>query len=441
MTVALSIPDALREIAGRDSLRMGKEIEGYSLGGTIPRAAVSPADESAVSRILALAWEEGLSVVPWGSGAHQSIGHPPVPYDLAVDLRRLNRVVEHEPADMTATAQAGIGMADLQGHLGASGQFLPLDAGMADRATLGGVLATRLSGPLRCRYGTARDLVLGLRVAHADGTITKAGAKVVKNATGYDMTKLYVGSHGTLGIILEATFRVFPRPVAEQGWWLPAPDLGTAQALANRILGSHIVPNRVELLEETAGQACGGSHHGSALLVSVAGVPEAIRAQADDLGRIAGEVGIAPIEVNAPERTWNALSDFPWLPADWNGRGHRAVWRGGVPPADCARAMQAIREAAGPWSEAGMAASVAHGALRGTFRVATCEALVSSLTAAREALAVLGGFLTVLDAPAQVRAKVDVWGPAPDGLTVMRRLKREFDAKGVLNPGRFVGGI
>jgi glycolate oxidase FAD binding subunit len=103
--------------------------------------------------------------------------------------------------------------------------------------------------------------------------------------------------------------------------------------------------------------------------------------------------------------------------------------------------MQAIREAAGLWSEAGMAASVAHGALRGPFRVATCEALVSSLTAAREALVVLGGFLTVLDAPAQVRAKVDVWGPAPDGLTVMRRLKREFDAKGVLNPGRFVGGI
>jgi hypothetical protein len=96
--------------------------------------------------------------------------------------------------------------------------------------------------------------------------------------------------------------------------------------------------------------------------------------------------------------------------------------------------MQAIREAAGPWSETGMAASVAHGALRGTFRIATCEALVSSLTAAREALAVLGGFLTVLDAPAQVRAKVDVWGPAPDGLTVMRRLKREFDAKGFSTP-------
>ncbi len=441
MPVATSLTDGLHAIVGADGVFTGPALAEYRLGPATPHAVVFPRDESEVSRLLRLAWEEGLAVVPWGSGGHQSLGYPPSRYDLALNLRRLNRVLEYEPADMTATAQAGIRLADLQRHLEAGRQFLPLDPPLASQATLGGILGGNLSGPLRCRYGTARDLVLGIRVAHADGTITKGGAKVVKNVTGYDITKLYLGSHGTLGVILEATFRVYPRPPAEQAWWLSTPELEAAHALAIRILGSHLAPTRVELLDGPAGRACGSPAQGPALFVSIAGVPEAIRAQAVDLARIAGEFGTAPTEDPAAPRTWAGLSDFPWLNAERNGKGHGAIWRGGVLPSDCARGMRAIHEASSEWADTAMAASVAHGIVRGTFRAETPEALARSLAASREALAALGGFLVVLDAPAPVRAQVDVWGPPLDGVGVMQRLKAAFDAKGILNPGRFVGGI
>jgi glycolate oxidase FAD binding subunit len=441
MTVATSITDGLRAILGSDHVLTAEGIARYRLGTTAPQAVVLPQDESEVSRVLALAWQEDLGVVPWGGGTHQWLGCAPTRYDLALDLSRLNRLLEHEPADMTATAQAGIRMADLQRHLGPSGQFLALDPPLVQGATLGGILAANLSGPLRCHYGTLRDLVLGIRVAHADGTITKGGAKVVKYHAGYDMPKLYIGSWGTLGIILEATFRVYPRPVAQQGWWLPTPDMESAQAMAIGILGSHLVPNRVELLDGVAGLACGAPGHGPALLVSCAGVPEAVQGQASDLARIAREFRSPPTQVQSAESTWTALSDFPWSSTSGNGTEHRAIWRGSVLPADCARGMRVIHEATKQRAEVGMAASVAHGILRGVFRAPTPEALASSLLAAREALGTLGGLLVVLDAPAAVRTRVDVWGPPPDALALMQGLKAAFDSKGILNPGRFVGGI
>jgi glycolate oxidase FAD binding subunit len=441
MTVATSITAGLRAIVGADHVRTGECLARYRLGTTIPEAAVVPGDESEVSRVLGLAWEEGLAVVPWGEGAHQSIGDRPVRYDLALELRRLNRLVEYEPADMTATAQAGIRMTDLQAQLGGGGQFLPLDAALAGRASLGGILATKLTGTLRCRYGTARDLVLGLRVAHADGTITRAGAKVVKNATGYDVTKLYLGSHGTLGIILEATFRVYPQPAAEQTWWLPFPDLTAAQRLANRILGSSLVPSRVELLDGGTSWAWGGSDRGAGLLVSISGIPEAIRAQTGDLARLAGEFDASPCEIHEPGYLWAALNDFPWVTEDPERAGLWTIWRGGVLPADCARAVDAIQTAIAQGTATRIASSVAQGALRGEVRAPSVEVLAKSLTAARDALAALGGYLVVLDAPEAVRPYVDVWGPPPDGFSAMKRLKAEFDPKGILNPGRFVGGI
>ncbi len=439
MILATTPLEKLCAIVGADAFVTGEALGTYRLGGGKPQAAILPADDGEVSKSLACAWEEGLGVVPWGGGTYQSVGHPPRRYDLALDLRRLNRLLVHEPADMTATAQAGIRMVELQRQLADRGQFLPLDVPFPERATLGGVLSGKVSGPLRCRYGTARDLVLGLRLAHADGTLTKCGAKVVKNATGYDVTKLYLGSHGTLGIILEATLKVVPRPEVEQGWWLAGHDPGTAQTLADRILGSHLVPNRVEMLDEAAGRECGLS--GSGLAVSISGLPETVQGQRASLERIAGESGIIAAEIRDVEGIWRALSDFPWANTGWSGGEVHALWRGGAPPADSAKAMLAIREATPQSVGVSTAATVAHGILRGRFRSEAPEAVVHGLRAAREVLGALGGFLTVLDAPASVRAHVDVWGPAPEGFGVMQRLKTAFDPKGILNPGRFVGGI
>jgi len=436
-----SIVKGLGEILGGERVQAGVGIAAYRLGSMTPQAVAFPGEEGEVARLLAFACREELGVVPWGGGAHQSIGAIPSRYDVAIDLCRMDRLLEHEPADMTATAQAGIRMVELQHRLGVHGQFLPLDPPLLDRATLGGILATRLSGPLVCRYGTARDLVLGLRIVHADGTVVRSGAKVVKNASAYDMTKLYLGSYGTLGVIVEATFRVHPLPAMEQGWWIAASDLELSQAVGIRILGSSLVPNRTELVDGPALRVLGGPAADSALLVSVAGVAEAVQGQASSLARLAAEFGLTLVEFRPPEGGWSVVADFPWINPDRKETGSRAVWRASVLPTECARAMRDVQQAVNRWAEARMIASVGQGALRGAFYADSPEDIGQSLAAAREALKAIGGVLVILEVPDSLRFECDMWGVAPDALGLMQRLKTAFDPKRILNPGRFVGGI
>jgi glycolate oxidase FAD binding subunit len=443
MTVATGgrILERLRTLLGSEKLLTGAAASRYRLGDLDPLATVCPVDEAQVSAVLALASTEGLGVVPWGSGAHQSLGDLPSRYDLALDLGRLNRVLTYEPGDLTATVQAGIGLGELQRRVGDHGQLFPLDPPLADRATLGGVLAANLSGPLRCRYGTARDLILGVRVAHADGTITKGGSRVVKNATAYDITKLYIGSHGTLSVILEATLRLHPRPAMAQGWWLGGAELEACQEVAVRVLGSYLAPQRLEILDEGAAQACGCPLRGAALAVSFAGVAAAVREQGAILSKMAEASGLRSIEIADSTQAWRRVQDFPWGVGEAEKTGCRAAWRGSVLPSDGAKASRALHEALGDCERGGVAITASHGTLRGASTASSVEALTDGLSAARRALESLGGFLVLMDAPHPVRRSVGVWGQPPAGVDRMRQLKDAFDPRRILNPGRFVDGI
>jgi glycolate dehydrogenase FAD-binding subunit len=433
--------DALREALGADKVLTGAGAAAYRLAGAEPTAAVLPRAEADVSRALALAFQKGLGVVPWGGGVHQSLGNPPSRYDVALDLRHLNRVLAYEPADMTATVQAGIRLTELQHRVGEAGQLWPLDPPLGDQATVGGIVAANLNGPLRCRYGTVRDLVLGVRVAHADGTITKAGARVVKNATAYDLTKLYAGSYGTLGVLLEATLRLQPRPAVERGWLLAGTAIEECHEAAMRILGSHLAPNRVELLDGAGAEGCGISQGGSALVVSFAGVKEAVQDQGESVRIMAGELGLRVAEIENPAQTWRVLQDFPWSAQGSGSSAFRVLWRGSVLPSDGGKAMHAVRDAVSGYGEVAIAATACHGVLRGVLRASQGDRVASGVAAAREALTALGGFLVVMDVPDPVRGTLDVWGPMPAEVTWMRQIRAAFDAKAILNPGRFIDAI
>src|SRR5205085_3792695 len=160
--------------------------------------------------------ETGVPIVPWGGGSAIGVGAPAARAGLVLVLTRLAALVEHEPGDLTTTAQAGITIATLQVALRARGQWLSLDPPDAARATLGGVMAANASGPRRHLYGTARDLVIGMTVVTADGAVVRAGGKVVKNVAGYDLPKLFVGSYGTLGIVVDVTVKLRPVPDQER---------------------------------------------------------------------------------------------------------------------------------------------------------------------------------------------------------------------------------
>ncbi|HEU5195006.1 MAG TPA: FAD-binding oxidoreductase, partial [Methylomirabilota bacterium] len=240
-----------------------------AIDGQRPRWVVRPCTLEDAARVVALAHDEGLAVAPRGGGHAQALGGVPAAIDVVLDLAGLDAIIEYNPDDLTVTVQAGCTAGALASVLADRRQTLPIDPpGWATR-TLGGIAATAASGPLRARYGTLRDLLLGVRFIQADGVMTWGGAKVVKSVTGYDVPKLMVGALGTLGVIGELTLRLHPLPESEATCLLVLRHAGEALDVVARIVDSTIQPQRLELLDAGAMAACGLPAAAAGLVVSI----------------------------------------------------------------------------------------------------------------------------------------------------------------------------
>jgi glycolate dehydrogenase FAD-binding subunit len=387
-----------------------------------------------VSRILALAHAERLAVSPRGSGSALALGNPPRRLDLVVDLARLHAVADYVPEDMVASVEAGTSLAALGRQLAERGQMLALDPLGGSSRSIGGILATNASGPLRVRYGTARDLTLGVRFVQADGTITWGGAKVVKSVTGYDVPKLMVGSLGTLGIIVGATLRLHPLPPARGSWLFAWHARDATDGFLASLMASSLEPDRVALLNGKASRAYGCAGDTLAVLVSIGSVDEAVSSQGHAMSELARTHGAEAQEL--PVSCWERLgavltgdvslrvSSEPKRVVFWLGELERFASGLGLGVSAVAQAGNGVMQAA----------------LRGEVSSAALDG--GLLRPLREALAPEGGSVVVERAPSSLKAHCDVWGPiTTDSLAIMSRLKKQFDPDGNLNPGRFVGGL
>jgi glycolate oxidase FAD binding subunit len=423
-------------------------MDAYHVDGRTPWAVVTPGDIDQVAAVLALAHREELAVIPWGGGTTMGMGHPPERFDIVLSLQRLNRVLEHEPADLVATAQAGISMDDLQRHLGSRGQWWPVDPPHSASATLGGVLATNASGPKRLLYGTARDLLIGIKVVHADGVISKAGGKVTKNVTGYDMMKLYIGSLGTLAIITEATLKLRPSPPIRQLVWSTFLNAEGAVETARRLLTSGLLPNAVELVnppvtaflrQTDAGQEGG---EGWSLMVGIDGSELVVERQRREIEAL-GRAGSATGWWTGPDdgALWQALqSRFRPRGADPTDR---VVIRVGTVRTHLRAILDQITEAGSRLnSPIELSARFGNGLVYASFPLhRTSEPpayLTEALTGMRVELASERGYLVVESAPPAFKTDFDCWGDVGPQTEVMAGLKRAFDPRRVLNPGRFI---
>ena len=430
-----SLHDALTDMVGRPHLlRDEAALARYAVDGLVPGVVVRPASAEEVGRVLALCAAERLAVVPRGAGTSQGLGNPPRRLDLVLELGRLGAVQEYVPEDMVATVGVGLTLAGLGAHLAPHRQMLALDPPGGGPRSVGGVLATNASGPLRFRYGTGRDLLLGARFVQADGTLTWGGAKVVKSVTGYDVPKLLVGSLGTLGILVEATLRLHPMPPAARSWQVGLPSHAVAGAFLAALVDSPLQPDRAALLDATGLRRAGLTADPVALLLSIGSVAEAVAQQGRALEALAtGQGGrVEPIA----ELAWSALGaavDAPVLLRlaseprrllDWAGLGRAAAGRLGV--------------------EMALLAQPGHGVLQMAVESSPdprrlAQELVRPLRAAVEAE---GGSLVVERAPIELKRICEVWGSInPEILRIMKRIKVEFDPDDVLSPGRFVGGL
>lgn len=403
------------------------------LDGRAPEAAVRPRSDADVQTILALAHEHGLTVAPIGGGTMTALGMPPERYDLALDLAAMDGVVDYEPDDFTITVETGMPLAALQRRLAEHGQFVPLDQAQFERATVGGIAAVGRGGLRRRTFGYPRDWVIGMRMVRADGTPIKGGGRVVKNVSGYDLPKLFCGSLGTLGVIVEVTFKLRPLPTSDQMTILAADDFAAALAAGRAAMRAEpSLQAAVALSADAAGELAGGA----ALALRMSGLEQAVvesLTRATDAARTAGATGGAATDQGVIE-TWQAIFDLELAtPAD------QLRLRLGVPPASLAEAVGHVR--ASVPGAARWIAAVDSGLLFVDTPCADLDEAARGIEAARAALAPLGGNLTVEQAPPELKQRVDVWGPAGEGGRLMHRVKQEFDPHRTLNPGRFVDGI
>ena len=354
---------------------------------------------------------------PWRSG---HVGQPVEPPEVEVSTERLDRVVEHNEGDLTAVFQAGVPVARAQEALAGAGQMVALDPpydrpGEGDRATIGGVVATGDSGPLRHRYGAPRDLVLGITVALSDGTVAKAGGKVIKNVAGYDLAKLFTGSFGTLGLIVEVVMRLHPRPPETVTAAGASDDPDALGAAASAVAHSPFGP---ECLDVSWGEG-----HGEVMARFVGAAPEAGAREVVKLMRGAGlDARLA------------AEDDDRWDRQRARQRSSDgAVLRVSGLASELPKVLRSARDlGASVVGRAGLGLSWM------TLGPADAPDLVSDIEEVRRRLHPYP--CVVLDAPAEVREKVEVWGDEA-AVPLMRRVKTRFDGPGVCNPGIYVGGI
>lgn len=434
MTAIGMLANRLEAALGADAvIGDARTLSAYAVDGKTPHVRCLPHSAEQVATVLGLCAEAGAATIPWGGGTAMRLGNIPRQADVVVDLARLDQLVEHDDANLTATAQAGMKVAVLQDLLGRRHQFLAIDPPSPSRATIGGTVAANTNGARRMLYGGVRDLVIGMKVVLATGEQVKAGGKVVKNVAGYDMCKLFVGSLGTLGIITEVTWKMAPLPETAATILAVGPLAQTLQ-LAKEVFASPLLPAEMALLSSSVVEAFGRQGGHPALAVWAEGFEEAVARHLRDVRTMAERNGLStevlPEEVH--QQGWASVRDFGTDPS-------RVVYRVTVPLTSVPAVVTAIDQ----WTTSERGARYLAHAGAGTVW-ASLDADPSSrhwfprlISLAHEH----GGHTTMMTAPPAVKEGIDVWGPSPPSFAIMREIKQQFDPLGLLNPGRFVGGL
>ena len=393
-----------------------------------------------LSEVMSLANEEGVATIPLGGRTQRSLGNPPRRYDLAVDMRGLDRLVQYEPSDLTVTVEAGMSLAQLDEILSAEGQFLPLEVPRPVESTVGGMLAAATSGPLSMTCGFPRDWLIGVKVVNADGRVTKGGGRVVKNVTGYDMNKLYTGSLGTLGVIVEASFKVSPRPAGLTTLTAEFDSLYGAIEGAWSLMEGYGGPDALTLLNGAVAERLGLGVAGYVLMVRFLGRERVVKGRVARAKVSMQSAGAEEVnELGGEEASmWQSLVDLPWADDVTQMLGVRCS----VLPTEVGMLLQNLEQIKSWNLNHGLVANMGTGLVRSLswgdaapseydLRV---QRVIRQMTEQRSAW-------VVEHCTPFLKNGRDVWGPLPSGLGIMRRLKLALDPHGILSPGRFVGGI
>jgi glycolate oxidase FAD binding subunit len=470
----------LAKIAGPDRLKTDPGvIAQYAVDGVVPKAVVFPKDTRMVAALVQCASRGNLAMVPWGSGTKMAMGNPPKRLDLVVCMARMNHMLDVDTANLTITVEAGVKFRDVQARLATeedrcylpledlkteagefvcsdrshSGCFLPLDPPFSEKATIGGIVASNTTGPRRLLYGLPRDLVLGVRFVTPKGDIIGTGGKTVKNVSGYDLSKLMIGSLGSLGILCEMTLRLLPLPEKMETLLFSFDSFSDAGAFAGAVLGTKLLPAAVEVanraaLENTDFRGTLQFSPGSyAVLVALEAFDEAVtrmrkellamaphfKAKGDALvqedkhrlfwlsvGELQGTAvqrfpRLVTLQLNYPLSAWKTIFEFADKTLSHARLDHTMLCHTG-------NSLTLINLLPDP---------------NGADDKSLVEAAAALLAECRK----VGGNVVVQRAPTDLKGALSVWGEPGSDLPLMKRIRVEIDPTSLMNPGRFAVGL
>ena len=451
MPVATENIETLRSLLSAPVQSDAAARERFRVDGRVPEAVVEPASVEELAEVVRWARARRVALVPVTSGCYLPLGNPPRAAEVAVSLARLNRVLHYDPGDLTFGVEAGMLLADAKKHIGTDRLILPADPPYADRAAIGGLLAAHASGPLRFGYGTWRDFVVGMKFVSGEGKLVKSGGRVVKNVAGYDLGKLLIGSLGTLGIITEVNFKLFPAPAAAASFVFSFETAEAALDARMRIVHSAWQPRALELLDPRAGELTATpalSRDHWSLVVAVGGVERVIERYQRDFSALAREAGAADFHTARDEQNqalWKALRSL--LARTRESNPATTVVKGALPLTSVEPFLARAKQVAGRYELPSAATAHAGSGIAYIYLLPAAGMEDASRKVAQAATEMihagnnLGGRVTIPWCPLEVKADVNVWGPLRDDYALMKKLKASFDPDGILNPGRFVGGL
>ena len=450
----------------------------YAVDGITPKAVVFPKDTQEVAEVVKYSNLKNLAIVPWGSGSKIAMGNPPQKLDLVVCTKRLNHMKDVDVANLTLTVEAGVRLVDIQARLATeddrcylpledltsesdemicsdrshSGCFLPVDAPFGNSATIGGIITSNSSGPRRLLYNIPRDIILGTRFVAANGDIIGTGGKTVKNVSGYDISKLMVGSAGSLGILCEMTLRLLPLPEKMETLLFSFDAFENASELANRIFNTSLLPAAVEVMNrkafenlkiDTVPEFTIGNYISA---VALEAYDEAVDRMKNDMKTMAQQSGGISEAVLSEDRHrpfWLGVSDLvPAVSDQFSGLVSAQL---NYPISEW---KPIVEFAARTFSESNLEYTLLAHAGSG---VCLINLLIKENGAANHAIEAVkkllkrcresGGNLVVQRAPVEMKADLPIWGEAGSDVLLMKRLKEKLDPLGIMSPGRYVEGI
>jgi glycolate oxidase FAD binding subunit len=453
-----SLSDRLAGLLGGSVILPVGDIE---IDEVTPQAVVRPVDRLQISELLLWASSEHLSVLPRGGGTRSGLGNVPRKADVILDLGAFDQLIDYQPADMTATVEAGMTLATLQERLTPGGEFVPIESAQHGRSTVGGVLAVGAGGPLSHSYGLPREWLIGMSVMGTNGVSTKSGGKVVKNVTGYDLNKLYTGSLGTLGVIVEATFKLLP--VDPQSGMLLAsfPTLSDSLSAGRKLLHSSVSPmgchsvtagvsRKLQDSTQAASQDLGlGDEDTSLFFAFYSGRSQATRRRLEEAAAILlaeGANAVQRIEGPAAKGLLRWITDAPPQISD----DAALVMKVSVQSKSSARTSAECSDIVLFGEKPEQMADPGFGTIRlfwpkyGDIQSTHSmepQPIIDAIQQVRQVVARYEGSAIVEQCPITTKTQIEVWGDYPDSLAIMQSIKNRFDPNGILNPGRFLGGI